>query len=53
MRTRSGSSGWRYRQLPAETQARVSDRVLARFAALPPQAFHDDSEVLLTSARRR
>jgi ubiquinone/menaquinone biosynthesis C-methylase UbiE len=52
MRIGSGSLGWRYTQLPRETQARVRDRAAARLATLGHEAFLDRSEVQLTTARR-
>jgi SAM-dependent methyltransferase len=52
MRTGFGSLGWRYARLTPEAQERVVDRAAARLATLPPEAFVDQSEVLLTHARR-
>jgi hypothetical protein len=52
MRTGFGSLGWRYARLTPEAQERVLDRAAARLATLPPEAFTDQSEVLLTHARR-
>ena len=52
MRTGFGSLGWRYARLTPEAQERVLDRAAAGLATLPPEAFTDQSEVLLTHARR-
>jgi hypothetical protein len=52
MRTGFGSLGWRYARLTPVVQERVVDRAAARLATLPPEAFVDQSEVLLTQARR-
>jgi SAM-dependent methyltransferase len=53
MRTGCGVLGWRYARLDPARRAEVTDRVGRRLAGLPPEAFVDRSEVLLTTARRR
>lgn len=53
LRTGASMSGWRFRQLDPDRRDRVAHRAAERLAGLPPQAFADDSEVLLTTARRR
>ena len=46
MRIGSGSLGWRYLQLPRESQARVRERAAARLATLEPEeGFFDRSQV--------
>ena len=52
MGTGFGRLGWRYARLDAPAQDAVRSRAAARLAALPPEAYTDRSEVLLTSARR-
>lgn len=53
MRTGCGALGWRYARLGENVQTEVSRRIYQRLAALPPDAFVDRSEVLLTWARSR
>ena len=52
MKTGCGVLGWRYRRLDPASQEAVHRRAAERLAALPPEAFIDRSEVLLTTARR-
>lgn len=52
LRTGSGSPGWRFRRLGPTAQQEVRARAAERLARLPEEAFHDRSEVLLTTARR-
>ena len=52
METGCGVLGWRYRRLDPASQEAVHRRAAERIAALPPEAFIDRSEVLLTTARR-
>jgi hypothetical protein len=52
MKTGCGILGWRYRRLDPASQEAVHRRAAERLAALPPEAFIDRSEVLLTTARR-
>lgn len=51
LRTQSGALGWRYARLDQHTRHTVRERIATRIAALPPRAFLDRSQVLLTSAR--
>ena len=53
LRTGAAASGWRFRQLSAGHQADVLRRCRRGLASLAPEDFADDSEVLLTRARRR
>jgi ubiquinone/menaquinone biosynthesis C-methylase UbiE len=52
LRTGFGALAWRYRLLDEAAQDEVRDRARRRLDALPPAALCDDSEVLLTVARR-
>jgi SAM-dependent methyltransferase len=52
LRTGFGALGWRYRQLDAHHQERLLVRAARRLADLPATSFADNSEVLLTVARR-
>jgi hypothetical protein len=52
METGCGVLGWRYRRLDPASQEAVHRRAAERLAAVPPEAFIDRSEVLLTTARR-
>lgn len=52
LRTGSGSPGWRFRRLDPVAQQAVRARAAERLAQLPAAAFQDQSEVLLTTARR-
>ena len=51
LRTRAGALGWSYAHLDQHTRHAVRRRIATRLAALPPRAFLDRSQVLLTSAR--
>lgn len=51
MRTGSGALGWRYARLDDPGRDAVRRRIEERLAALPPDAFLDRSEVLLTWTR--
>lgn len=53
MRTGCGLLGWRFSRLDPALRAEVTTRARRRLDALPPEAFVDRSEVLLTMARRR
>lgn len=53
MRIACGVLGWRYARLDPVARADVARRAAQRLDALPPEAFIDRSEVLLTTARRR
>lgn len=53
LRSRSGNLGWRFARLSSQAQQQVLARAAARLADLTPAAFLDESEVLLTTARRR
>jgi ubiquinone/menaquinone biosynthesis C-methylase UbiE len=50
--TGCGKSGWRFARLDPDVRTAVRQRVAARLADLPADAFVDRSEVLLTWARR-
>jgi hypothetical protein len=52
LKTGCGILGWRYRRLDPASQEAVHRRATERLTALPPEAFIDRSEVLLTTARR-
>jgi ubiquinone/menaquinone biosynthesis C-methylase UbiE len=52
METGCGVLGWRYRRLDPASREAVHRRATERLTALPPEAFIDRSEVLLTTARR-
>jgi hypothetical protein len=52
LKTGCGVLGWRYRRLDPASREAVCRRAAERLAALPPEAFIDRSEVLLTTARR-
>jgi SAM-dependent methyltransferase len=51
LRTGSGALGWRYARLDHHARDAVRQRIAARLAVLPPDAFVDRSQVLLTWAR--
>jgi SAM-dependent methyltransferase len=53
MGTGFGRLGWRYARLDGPARVAVRTRAAARLALLPTEAFIDQSEVLLTTARRR
>ena len=53
MRTSLGGSHARFRSLSADCRRELLDRVRARFASLPPEAFVDRTRALLTWARRQ
>jgi hypothetical protein len=52
LKTGCGILGRRYRRLDPASQEAVHRRATERLTALPPEAFIDRSEVLLTTARR-
>lgn len=52
LRTGCGSLGWVYARLDLGAQDAVRRRAAERLAELPPQGFEDNSEVLLTWARK-
>lgn len=53
LRTRSGTTGWRFAQLEADARASVRRRLTERLGGLAADELADRSEVLLTTARRR
>lgn len=52
LRTGAGTLGWRFARLSPDAQEAVRRRALERIAALPDSTFVDESQVLLTTARR-
>lgn len=52
MRTACGSTGWRFARLDDARREQVRARLAEQYARLDEAAFTDDSEVLLTFARR-